>query len=529
MLACIALLAMTPAARAQSTSPTTSPSLSASGATPEQRAAAIVSPAVVYLEQYWTAWVKVPKSSGLYFYNYVNDGQPFQWGTRCSGFVANPDGYVVTAGHCVDPGEEGARDEALRQAVQWLIDNGWAYKRDFQYWLDEAHLSWTVEGQEAGSDPDLEIRVQRGTALSGRKASATSAARVVDYQPWSEGDVALLKIEEGDLPTLLLASSSDIAIGTEVLSVGYPGSTDAVTDQSLDPTFKDGQINAQKTREGGLLPVYEMSAALSGGMSGGPTVNMAGDVVGVNSFNISGETEAFNFITPSSLVSEMMARNGVTNELGPVDQAYRAGVEAYYTGDYQTAIDRFDEVLALSPSHKQAQELKVEATKALQAQPSPTGGQTEGTTSEGGGIPTLAIVGIAVAVLVILGLVFVMSRRKKAPVAPAPAQPLQAVAAPQAPASEAARAVGFQPTPAAVPPQAEAPPPPQAEAPAAPQAAPVPPQAAPEPPQPAPTPPQAAPSAQPQAGGEHPHFCPNCGFKLEPDAHFCPSCGQKLA
>jgi serine protease Do len=515
VLACITLLAVAPAAGAQS--PTSEPSPQASGST---KAAAIVAPGVVYIEQYWTAWVKVPKSSGLYFYNYVNGGQPFQWATRCSGFVVNPDGYIVTAGHCVDPGEEGARDEALRQAVQWLIDNGWAYKKDFQYWLDEAHLSWTVEGKEAGSDPDLEIRVQHGTALSGKKASATSTARVVDFKPWSEGDVALLKIEESDLPTLLLAPASDIAIGTPVLSVGYPGSTDTVTDQSLDPTFKDGEISAKKTRGGGLLPVYETSAPLSGGMSGGPTVDMAGDVVGVNSFSPAGETQEFNFITPSSLVSEMMAQNGVTNELGPIDEAYRAGVDAYFSGDYQTAIDKFDQALALSPSHKQAQEFKIEATKALQNQPSPTGGGTEGSTGGGGGFPVVAIVGIAVAVLVILGLVFFVSRRKKAPAAPAPAQPLQAVAAPAAPAAEAARAVGFQPTPAAVPPQAEAPPSPQADAPAAPQA--------PEPPQAAPMPPAAVQGGQPQ-GGEHAHFCPNCGFKLEPDAHFCPSCGQKLA
>ena len=510
--ATVVLLAGMPGAGAQTTSPAP-----VTTGTPEQKAAALVGPSVVYIEQSWRAWVRVPKSSELlYFDGYVNDGYAFEWSTRCSGFVVNPAGYVVTAGHCVDSGEEGARDTALQLAVQWLIDQGYIFKPDFQYWLDEAHLIWGVEGEEKGSDADLEIFVQRGVAAGGVKSGNTFPARLVDYTPWSEGDVALLKIEETDLPTLLIEPAGAIAIGTPVLSVGYPGSTDQVTDASLEPTYKDGQINAEKTREGGLLPVYEMSAALSGGMSGGPTVALNGGVVGVNSFGIVGETEAFNFITPSSLVGEMMSQNGVMNEVGPIDVAYRAGLDAYFQGDYRTAITKFDEVLALSPGHQQAQELKIEATKLVSTQPSPSATEAGGGGDAGGSsFPVIPVVGIVLAVIVIGGVIFAMSRRKgpsvTAPIA-APTQPLQVVGSPPpAQTGEAARSVGFQPTPPAAAPKAEAPSPPQA-------AAPTP---------PAPTPP--APAAAPETpAGEHSHFCPNCGHKIEADAHFCPSCGQKI-
>ena len=245
-----------------------------SNGTPEERAAAIARPAVVYLEQEWTAWVRVPRSSALYFEGWVNDGNAFQWTTRCSGFVVNPDGYVVTAGHCVDPGEEGARGTALEYATAWLIQQGWARRSDAAYVLQEGHGYWTVEGNEKGSDPDLAIRVQWGVAAGGLKAGKAEPARVVEAQSWSDGDVALLKVEESDLASILMAPTDDIDVGTPVLSVGYPGSTDQVTDQTLEPTYKDGQINSEKTRSGGLLPVYEMSAALSGGMSGGPTVDL---------------------------------------------------------------------------------------------------------------------------------------------------------------------------------------------------------------------------------------------------------------
>ncbi|HZD18957.1 MAG TPA: trypsin-like peptidase domain-containing protein [Actinomycetota bacterium] len=445
--------------------------------TPEERAAAIARPALFYTEQYFSAWVRVPRGSQLFFQGYVNDGNPFQWATRCSAFAVNPGGYLVTAGHCVDLGEEGARSTALELATQWLIDNGWAFPEDFDYWLDEGHLMWGVEGTERGSTPDFEMWVQRGVAAGGLQTGEAFPARVVNSQPWSQGDIAIVKIEQADLPVALIAQEADVTIGTEVLSIGYPGSSDAVTDATLEPTFKDGQINSEKTREGGLLPVYEMSAALSGGMSGGPTVNLDGEVVGVNSFNISGETEAFNFISPASLVTEMLAQNGVANVLGPVDEAYRAGLDAYFSGDYQGAIESFDQVLAVSPTHQQAQEYRVEASRLAAENPPPAEeapAPIAPAAPEGEGFPVWAIALIAVGVVVVAGIVVLALRRRPAPVAPA---------------------VG------ALPPQAPA--------------------VANE----GPPPLRAVEQPREEAGAR---FCSNCGQGLEPGARFCPACGHQV-
>lgn len=462
--------------------------------TPEERAAAVARPALVYIEMQWTAWVRVPDNSDLFYNGYVNGGQPFKWGTRCSGFIVDPAGYIVTAGHCVDEGELGARGTALEFAVQWLIDDGWARQRDFGFWLDEAHLSWGVEGRERGTPADRDVHVQRGVAAGGLKTGEAFPARVLEYESLNDGDVALLKIEQADLPSIQIAVDSEIAIGTDVLSIGYPGSSDEVTDPSYEPTFKDGQVNSKKTREGGLLPVYEMSAALSGGMSGGPTVDLDGSVIGVNSFSIVGETEAFNFITPSSLVSEMLARNGVENTLGPIDEAYRAGLDAYFNGDYQTAVESFDEVLALSPTHQQAQEFRVLAVKeAAKAPTSP-----EPAAASDGAFPVLPVAGGVLALLLVVGALFVVRRRSggagapPAPIAPAaPVVPAQQ-AAPQEPVSQPSgvstqstgngAVASMQPAPAAV--------------------------------------------MTTQQGGRH--FCANCGQAIGDGVRFCPSCGQKI-
>ena len=158
------------------------------------------------------------------------------------------------------------------------------------------------------------------------------------------------------LSVLPLSDNSTTGVGTEVVSVGYPASVDLVTDASFNPSFKEGTISAEKTTEGGLLPVYEISAAVSGGMSGGPTVGLTGDVIGVNSFKIEGETQPFNFVQPSSNIDELLRAEGVENTLGPVTEQYRAGLAAYFAGDREVAIENFDAVLSTVPSHQFAQD-----------------------------------------------------------------------------------------------------------------------------------------------------------------------------
>lgn len=108
--------------------------------------------------------------------------------------------------------------------------------------------NWRLEGEAKDSPLERQVFMQRGVAAGGKTTGEVVPARVVDFRPLSQGDVALLKVETSDLPSVELAPATDIQIGTRVLSIGYPGSTDEVTDASFEPTNKDGQISAKRPR-----------------------------------------------------------------------------------------------------------------------------------------------------------------------------------------------------------------------------------------------------------------------------------------
>jgi hypothetical protein len=355
-----------------------------------------------------------------------------------------------------------------------------------------------------------------------------------------------LKIDANNLPIVQLADDANLDIGTAILSVGFPGSSDDVTDATLTPTYKDGKINSKKTREDGLIPVYEVSAAMSGGMSGGPTVTLDGKVVGINSFGPAGESQQFNFISPASLIKETLQRNGVKNELSQTDVAYRAGLDAYFKGDYVTAQKKFEEVLAKDPTDSQAQDFKSKAADKVASMPATTAPSTAvnavadqtasaaNASSSSSTTPILIGVGLLVVVVVVVGLVLMMRKGGSTPAvagapggAPYPGQP--PMGQPPAQPMQGQQPYGQPPAqqyaaPQQPPAQQPFATPPAYGTPGVPGA----PGATTEPMPPAGEPP--APMGAPYSGATQAAVpaCSNCGFVPDASQRFCPSCGNDL-
>jgi V8-like Glu-specific endopeptidase len=353
---------------------------------------ASTSSAVVYLETTWSGYVyDTNKDSHGHAFGWVRQ-KPFTLTNRCTGFVVNPDGYIVTAGHCLEY-TNSIEQQLAYQAIAWensrgVYGKGYSTKELYK-WFGQRYRAYGEDGHK----PDRTVMTALGISMSGESTVSTKPARVLSLKGFDKGDVALVKIEAENLPSVTLAPEDTVEVGTEVVSVGFPASVDMVTDPTMDPSYKDGTISSIKPIQDGLLNVYEISSQMSGGMSGGPTLNSSGQVVGLNSFGIVGESKGFSFIRPASIISEMLTDEGVSNEVGDVQQTYLDGLAAYFDGDRATAVDDLDRVLAQVPSYSLAQEYRAKAETL--AEPAPTQS----------GLPILPL-GLAIlGALVVLGVV----------------------------------------------------------------------------------------------------------------------------
>ncbi len=115
-------------------------------------------------------------------------------------------------------------------------------------------------------------------------------------------DIALIKIDETDLPFLKLGDSDKLEVGDWVLAVGNPF--------GLSHTLTAGIVSA-KGRSGIGLNDYEnfiqTDAAINPGNSGGPLVNLDGEVVGINTaiFSRSGGYMGIGFAIPINMAKKI--------------------------------------------------------------------------------------------------------------------------------------------------------------------------------------------------------------------------------
>ena len=119
-------------------------------------------------------------------------------------------------------------------------------------------------------------------------------------------DIALIKIEAEDLPTVPMGNSDDLRLGEWVLAIGSP--------YDLRSTITAGIVSAK----GRSMPNYDgqyrvesfiqTDAAVNPGNSGGALVNAAGDLVGINTSIISriGSYAGYSFAVPVNIVSKVV-------------------------------------------------------------------------------------------------------------------------------------------------------------------------------------------------------------------------------
>jgi serine protease Do len=112
-----------------------------------------------------------------------------------------------------------------------------------------------------------------------------------------ETDLAVLKIEAGkDLPTVKLGDSDAVQVGDWVLAVGSPfGLAQTVTAGIISQTRRETPYTTSFQR------FIQTDAAINRGNSGGPLVNMNGEVIGINSqiASTTGDYNGIGFALPS--------------------------------------------------------------------------------------------------------------------------------------------------------------------------------------------------------------------------------------
>ncbi len=302
-------------------------------------------------------------------------------------FIAD-DGWLMTNGHVVQPAYEPPR---------WLVN------QQAQRAVTAVCLPLVLKrmGLQPGERPDAEEAATRkllDTVLPKARvnlrpqvfvvtAKGRLPAEVKKYSApaSSEGgqmsgrDLALLKVPGENFPVLSLADSRAAQIGDPVHIIGFPGVvlSHELLNQSamVAASVTSGAISGFK-QDRNNNPLIQTDAPAAWGNSGGPTVNDRGQVVGVLTFvslapGPDGSiVQGFNFVIPSQVVTDFVRGTPVRlNAGGRFNDAWYAGLHAFFTEDWKDALRRFEEADRLQPNLPDARRMLADAREKVKHPP----------------------------------------------------------------------------------------------------------------------------------------------------------------
>jgi len=132
-------------------------------------------------------------------------------------------------------------------------------------------------------------------------------AKIVGSDP--QTDIAVLRIEAKDLPTVRLGDSKQARVGEWVVAIGSPF--------GFENTVTSGIVSAKSRAlpDGTYVPFIQTDVAVNPGNSGGPLFNLKGEVIGINSqiYSSTGGYQGLSFAIPIDMavkIKDQLVENG---------------------------------------------------------------------------------------------------------------------------------------------------------------------------------------------------------------------------
>lgn len=298
-----------------------------------------------------------------------------------TGFLVTADGYLVTNGHVVqpyyDPNESELRGTLLRQAIEQAC-----VPRDLPEQRKRMAVSSLIVRLAKSADVNVTksltvVLSNRDTFVADVKAYSPPLAERPGKQGTAGGgpalesgkDVAILKIDARNLPTVPLGDSDRVQLGQSVHLLGFPGVVmyhDLLDKRSaVEASITAGQISSVK-RDARGAPVIQTDAAASWGNSGGPAIDDQGRVVGVLTFisltpDDTQAIQGFNFLVPANIVREFARTAGAALDApSPFNAVWHDAVDRFRRRDWVGAQAKLDAAARLVPNLPDVRRLQAE-------------------------------------------------------------------------------------------------------------------------------------------------------------------------
>lgn len=313
-----------------------------------------------------------------------------------SGFVVSKDGYIATNGHVA---QMSAKDLVIYHAFTKYVSG------DQQPLIDLITLSGLTEKEMLGattkseaaaiiidklyqisdstiiaknditnllvglSDRALNIEEVQKLTLQRKsyvQQKSIRQAKMIGYdyrmidgiEKFNFSDVAILKIDNDNLPVVKLGSLSNLNQGSDLTILGFPGAATnngLVESKQSKVSLTSGKVSSIKGSKGSEKKLIETDATIGHGNSGGPVFDNQAQVVGIATYTVdySGEGGGvFNYIRDIRDLTDLATKKSITFNTKSLTQTeWEKALDLFNRARYSKSVGHFQKVKDLYPMH----------------------------------------------------------------------------------------------------------------------------------------------------------------------------------
>lgn len=328
-----------------------------------------------------------------------------------SGFIVSSDGYVATNGHVavIDP-----RDEIVIVALEELqdgntapfyslVDMSTATQQEMDrlatddekgnylikkiYDIPSSRFSFVNSKQNLlvglnENQVDIKELVRKTqTKRNFNGGSSVRQAKLIesDYDgiilpsvtgQFTKSDVALIKMEGSHYPMVTIGDIDDLAQGSNLNIMGFPGigsDNGIVSETKTSSTLTTGKVSSLKTDTGGHK-LIETDTEIGHGNSGGPAFSDEGKVIGIATYAIDpgGQGDGtLNYVRDVKDFQSIAEKASIDYKISQTQDEWDKGIDFFYQARYKKAVANFEQAKTLYPDHPVAEKMIATAQKRI--------------------------------------------------------------------------------------------------------------------------------------------------------------------
>ncbi|KKP97512.1 MAG: Periplasmic serine proteinase [Candidatus Moranbacteria bacterium GW2011_GWD2_36_12] len=306
-----------------------------------------------------------------------------------SGFVVSNDGYILTNSHVIS--NQQIKLEIVASVAQAAIMDATLFSLDVNQETTEPE-KFEEYGKKINDylmkegvfnfkenivvlDPSSKQEKVVDLVADGFPISVVSINNDFDKDLM---DVALIKIEQKNLPALPFGQASLFKVGEKIGVFGFPSTAELNNKNLLVSTFSQGVISAIRDSENKEFSMIQTDAKISEGSSGGPLLNERGEVIGMITYQsniLEGSGgDNFAFAIPIDVVQNGVKKFNITNNdidfgSGNYNTEFSKGLRLLHESQCKKALlsfektkdtnDKFNASINIEPYKKKCQDLIV--------------------------------------------------------------------------------------------------------------------------------------------------------------------------